>query len=301
MKNTVQLSQLVDMYSPAAVLAEVQNIFAGWYTDSDFGAVRKVFDDFIRLYSGKYPGYRACNTRYHDEMHVTDSFLAMARLLDGYNSANKKPMPARLAALGLIATLLHDAGFIQRLRDRKGTGAKYTLTHVGRSVSFSDAYLLKNNFSRGDARVAANAIRCTELFVPLKTIGFRSGPEKVIGLMLGSADLLGQMASRCYLERLLLLYGEFRAGRVPGYSSELDLLRKTLGFAKLMDKRLAVTLEDVRRYLRLHFRRKHRMNRDLYRAAMRGQMDFLTTKVLASPKDYRKLLRRAKRKGERGL
>ncbi len=85
---------------------------------------------------------------------------------------------------------------------------------------------------------------------------------------------------------------------MPGYSSELELLRKTLGFVKLMDKRLAVTLEDMRRYLRVHFRRRYRMNRDLYRAAMRGHMNFLTTTILASPRNYRKFLRRAKRNKE---
>ena len=289
----MQLSQLVDMYSPAAVLEEVKSIFVCSYSIRDFADVRAVYRDFLDLYGGRYPGYCACNTRYHDTMHITDSLLAMARLIDGYNLTHKK-LPVRLAALGLIAALLHDTGFIQNVRDRKGTGAKYTLTHVNRSIEFAKVYFLKRNFSGSDARIAANALLCTDLLVPVENIKFRTPPERTVGLMLGSADLLGQMASRCYLERLLFLYREFREGHVAGYSSELEMLRKTLGFSRLMDHRLAVTLENMRRYVRVHFKKKYGINRDLYRDAIRGQLNFLENTVLNSPHKYRKLLRRTK-------
>ena len=292
----VQLSQLVDMYSPEAVLEEVKNIFIGWYPVGEFGDVREVFGDFRRLYSGAYPGYCACSTRYHDEMHITDSFLAMARLLDGYNAVHAK-MPLRPAKLGLISALLHDTGFIQSVRDRKGTGAKYTLTHVERSVSFIRAYFQGKHFGKDASRIAANALLATDLCVPVEKIRFRTRLEKIIGMMLGSADLLGQMASRCYLERLPFLYGEFREGRVPGYSSELELIVKTLRFSELMDRRLAVTLENVARYARFHFKRKYRVDRDLYRDSIRGQINYLKVKVLRSPRGYQKFLRRA-RKGK---
>ena len=288
-----QLSQLVDMYDPAAVLAEAKRIFTDRYGAAPFEPVEKAFADVLRLYSGRYPGYCACNTRYHDIMHITDSFLAMARLLDGYNSVHAALFPARLASVGLIAALLHDAGFIQRRGDKKGTGAKYTVTHVARSVAFIRSYLPKNGFGREDVRAASNALWCTDLSTRLSGIGFRGQREKVLGFMLGSADLLGQMASRCYLERLALLYEEFREAGVPGFTSELDLLRKTTGFYRLMDERLSVSLGGVRRYLRAHFRARYRVDRDMYRESMDRQMDFLRSVVLAHPRSYSGYLRRA--------
>lgn len=289
----VQFSQLVDMYSPEAVLEEVKNIFADSYPVGEFWPVRRAFADFRLLYDGKYPGYGACRTHYHDTMHVTDATLAMARLIDGRNATGRR-LPARLAVLGLIAAVFHDAGFIQSVRDQKGTGAKYTLTHVDRSVRFVDHYFRKTRRPAADARAVERMIRCTDMALPLEKIKFSSPDERLAGKMLGSADLLGQMASRCYLERLRILYREFREGHVQGYSSELELLRKTLGFAKFIDKRLATTLGGVSAFTRAHFRRKYRLDRDLYREATDDQLSYLRDTVLKDPRNWRRLLRRAR-------
>lgn len=289
----VQFSQLVAMYEPAAVLEEIKNIFIASYPVREFMPVRSAYADFLKLYDGKYPGFKACTTEYHDKMHVTDATLAMARLIDGYNLSHGK-LPVRLARLGIIAAIFHDAGFIKSVHDPKGTGAKYTLTHVERSIHFVKTYFKKHGYSSADARAAGNMILCTELGLPIRSVKFAARGEKAAGLMLGAADLLGQMASRCYLERLLVLYREFREGKVQGYRSEFELLQKTVGFAKLIDKRLAITLEGADRYARAHFRRRYGINKDFYRAAMRGQLDYLENTVLAHPKDYRKFLKRTR-------
>ena len=289
--KSVQFSQLVDMYSPAAVLEEVKGIFISSYPVREFEDVRKVYADFIRLYDGKYPGYCACRTHYHDKMHITDALLAMARLMDGYNAGHKK-IPVRAAKLGLMAAIFHDAGFIQSVHDLSGTGAKYTLSHVGRSVHFVKTYFAKNNFSKSDARAVANMILCTDMAIPVEKIRFAGSAERTAGLMLGAADLLGQMASRCYLERLLILYKEFREGHVKGYASELELLRKTLDFSKFIRNRLTVTLENTAQYARFHFKRAYRINKDFYREAMEKQLGYLKDTVLGHPAEYRKYLHR---------
>ncbi|HCC46893.1 MAG TPA: hypothetical protein DEQ38_02060 [Elusimicrobia bacterium] len=281
------------MYSPAAVLEEVKNIYIHSYPVEDFETVRKVFADFIRLYDGKYPGFHACNTHYHDKMHITDALLAMARLIDGYNVAHKK-MSARAAKLGLIAAIFHDAGFIKSVHDLSGTGAKYTLTHVDRSIHFVKAYFRRHGFPARDSRAVANMILCTELAQPVEKVRFSSPEERRAALMLGTADLLGQMASRCYLERLLILYKEFREGNVKGYSSELELLRKTVEFSKFIDKRLVVTLAGVERYARAHFTSRYRVNKDFYRDSMDKQLDYLQNTVLKHPGQYRAYLKRAR-------
>lgn len=291
--DTVQFAQLVDMFSPAAVLEEVKNIFINSYPVAEFETVRKVFADFIRLYDGKYPGFHACSTHFHDKMHITDALLAMARLIDGHNSAHKK-IPVRIAKLGLIAAIFHDAGFIKSVHDRKGTGAKYTLTHVERSIHFVEVYFGKNGFSARDARAVANMILCTDMAHPVDKVRFSGPEEKKAALMLGAADLLGQMASRCYLERLLVLYREFKEGHVKGYSSELELLRKTVDFFKFIKKRLAVTLEGVPLNARLHFAKRYRINKDFYLDSMKKQFAYLRHTVLHHPDKYREYLHRAR-------
>ena len=237
-------------------------------------------------------GYCACRTIITIRC-ITDAVLAMARLMDGYNSARKK-IPVRAAKLGLMAAIFHDAGFIQSVHDLSGTGAKHTIHHVERSVHFVKTYFARNHFSKQDARSVANMILCTDMAVPVEKIKFGSPAERTAGLMLGAADLLGQMASRCYLERLLVLYREFREGRVKGYASELELLRKTLVFSKFIRKRLKATLENTAQYARLHFKRTYRINKDFYREATEKQLAYLKDTVLNHPEEYRKYLHRSR-------
>lgn len=291
-RGTVQFSQLVDMASPAAVLEEVKSIYIESYPVAGFQPLRSAFADFLRLYAGDYPGYHACNTNYHDKTHVTDALMAMARLVGGYNASGPK-LPERWARLGLAAAIFHDAGFIKRKSDKKGTGAKYTLTHVGRSVGFVREYFRAKGLPAADARAIGRMILCTELSQPLDKIKFSCPQERLAALMLGAADLLGQMASRSYLERLRVLYREFREGRVKGYSSELELLRKTVDFAGYTANRLAGPLEGVDRHIRAHFRRRYGLNRDFYREAMEHHLAYLKEKVLAHPDHYKDFLRRA--------
>ncbi len=56
--------------------------------------------------------------------------------------------------------------------------------------------------------------------------------------MLGSADLLGQMSDRAYLEKLLFLYKEFREAGIPGFNTEFDIIRKTVDFYEITVQRL---------------------------------------------------------------
>jgi hypothetical protein len=63
-----------------------------------------------------------------------------------------------------------------------------------------------------------------------KKVTYPSANIEIMGKMLGTADLLGQMADRLYLEKLIPLFHEFEEGKVPGFESELNLLRKPTNF-----------------------------------------------------------------------
>ena len=87
---------------------------------------------------------------YHKFRHATDTFLALARLihggiLDGIRISGKG------AFLALVGALFHDCGYILA-KDETGPGAKYTLTHLQRSVDFIRKYFLKNGYPRKDRK-----------------------------------------------------------------------------------------------------------------------------------------------------
>lgn len=293
MKNSqdLQLSQLVDMSTPAAVFEEVKYNFIQYYPVSAFFEVRAAFNDFNLLFEGKYPHYRACNTKFHDKVHTTDALLAVSRLIDGYNIRRGK-LPLEQVRTALIATIFHDTGYIQLDNDRKGTGAKYTLEHVGRSIGFMKEYFKRRAFPRHRFLSAGRMVSCTGLSRDLNKIKFVSKSERVLGFMLGSADLLGQMASRTYLERLLYLYREFREGNVKGYPSEIALFQKTLKFYEDTKRRLCETLKGVNKYVVFHFGKRYGADEDLYLNAIERQIVYLG-EILECRKDsFRGGLRR---------
>ncbi|MCS7227867.1 MAG: hypothetical protein NZ839_02760 [Endomicrobia bacterium] len=286
----IQLSQLVDASQPYAILEEVKNNFIQHYPVGEFFMFRMVFHDFIDLMEGRYPGYQKCNTKFHDIQHTTEALLAISRLIDGYNIKNKNKLPLKKVKLALIATLFHDSGYIQTINDTEGSGAKYTLTHVERSIEFLNKYLSKKGFTKEDVTSACNMVRCTGMRKDVPQIKFSTKDEKTLGLMLGTADYLGQMSSRTYLEKLVFLYYEFKEGGVPGYSSEFDLLKKTLQFYQTVKTELDTVYEKIYVYALYHFKRRYGINKNLYFTAIERAINYL--KTISSPQEMPLKLRR---------
>jgi hypothetical protein len=115
--------------------------------------------------------------------------------------------------------------------------------------------------------VATEIIHFTGYEVPFARIEERvSDPRDItVGHMLGTADMIAQMADRCYLEKCRdRLYAEFVLGGVAlpfnggnrqvKYASGLDLLRQTPDFvAEVRTKRLDGDFHAVYRYMELLF------------------------------------------------
>ena len=47
---------------------------------------------------------------------------------------------------GMLAILMHDTGYLKKRGDNEGTGAKYTLTHVDRSIQFAGELMISPRF-----------------------------------------------------------------------------------------------------------------------------------------------------------
>jgi hypothetical protein len=276
---------------PAFIPVEIQHIALLIDRNYDYALVHSIYEDIVRLFGGKYPGYRACNTFYHDLEHTTDTLLAMARLMHGAVVQGMR-LDGRSLHIGLIAALLHDTGYIQTLDDTEGTGAKYTLTHIDRSIEFARNYMQGRGFPEDDIRFCRECLLCTGIGTKLSDIDFRTDEEKLVGQMLGAADLLGQMADRKYLEKLLFLYHEFVEGGVPGYESEFDLLRKTLDFHRLTDIRLAVELGNVYLFMRPHFFARWNLDIDPYMQAIHRNIEYIRYLLTHVGENYRENLRR---------
>jgi hypothetical protein len=267
--------ELVSVSDPDKALAEMHSTLLSFAPALDYALMDKVHADTRRLFEGRFPGYRACNTKYHDLAHTVSVALGTTRLLHGY-AVRGQVFEPRDALLCIVGALFHDSGLIQFDVDLEGSGAKYTVGHEERSVQFAETYLSHLGFSDQEIENCGNFIRCTILDLSPSQIPFPSKDIRTLGHIVGSADLLAQMADRYYLEKLLLLFKEFEEARLPGFDSELTLLQKTEAFYQnVAKKRLSDELGGASQYMIYHFRERWGVDRDLYAESISKNITYL--------------------------
>ena len=250
-----------------------------------------IFDDIYSLYCGKFPGYKFCDTEYHDFRHVVDVTLASIRITDALMLSGEKFSKHNIFLVA-IAAIFHDTGYIPEIDDPVENGAVYTTTHVRRSMVFAEKYMSERGCSAEDIEKTKEMILLTDLSVKLEDIRFFDAETERFAKVLASADLIGQMADRVYLEKLLFLYREFEIGNIPFYTSEEDLLMKTIGFFKIMEDRLTNILDGVNAKLLVHFQKRYDINEDLYRKGMNNNLAYLIKILDEHPGHHREFLRR---------
>lgn len=286
-----QLADLLDIEDHDAVIEEIRIIASLAFPRFEYGPFDRAYGDIARLFRGEYPGYRCSNVDYHDLSHTLSVTLAMARLMHGAIESGY-PLTEKEFDIGLTCGLMHDTGYIQRSGDTEGTGAKYTLVHINRSVEFIVQYYRNDPLFQEEIPFFDSILQCTGLNTRIGEIKFPSESIKRLGQMLGTADLLGQMADRHYLEKLLDLYYEFVEAGITAYSSQLDLLEKTRGFFQMTRQRFSNELGDVFLYSRHHFRRRWNIDEDLYMSSIERNLNYLDYLITHRRDEYRLHLRR---------
>ncbi|MDP1536794.1 MAG: hypothetical protein Q8L95_06395 [Burkholderiales bacterium] len=297
-RATLDVTNQVDTTDPVSVSFQVAQIYERLYRREFPSGVLRVFADISRLYRGEFPGYHACETEYHDIQHILEVTLAMARLMDGcVQAVSPLVMNERLFRLGTVSALFHDIGYLRRLDDtQKKHGAEYTRTHVGRGAEFMAWYLPEVGLEKL-ADPATRIVHFTGYEMPVNSIQIE--PQyRMVGNLLGSADILAQMADRYYLEKCHdRLYPEFVLGGIARqvddkgeekviFASPADLIFKTPGFFNGARKRLENDLGGVYRYADGHFK-----GENLYYTVVRKNINYART--IAETQDLSLLRRRA--------
>jgi hypothetical protein len=283
--NQNDVTNRVNVEQPAMVRDAVLRIFSARYPGAEFAPLERAFADLQALFEGRYPGYLACDTLYHDIRHTLDMTLAMARLIDGHDRtcAAAERLGARRAVMGVLIALLHDAGYLKRSSEAQvENGAMFTKVHVSRSADFIARYLPKLGFA-AEAPVAARLVHFTGYEMEVEDICVEDPRDRLVGCMVGTADLIGQMSDRMYLEKVReFLYAEFVWGgiaretmpdgrEVVRYTSPEDLIIKTPGFYEYVARtRIEKKLDGADRYAQSHFD-----GPSLYQSEIDRNMQFL--------------------------
>jgi len=192
------------------------------------------------LYHGRNPDFQPCDTAFHDFDHAMQATAAVADLLAAHRQNSViAPLKQRDWELAIAATILHDSGYLKRRNDLIGSGAKYSAIHVGRGCFHAWDLLPPFGFTADELRQIQNAICATAISVSMDELPFRDPREWLIGALVATGDMLGQMAAGDYPERLAGLYLEFREATV------FSRLQKA-GFA--LHKNLLDLLEGTERF-----------------------------------------------------
>ncbi len=266
--NDFDVTGTVQVSSTAAVREAVEELCHGTWQDFPFEPLTRAFDQFDRMFAGDAPDYYGVDTVYHDRQHTLDVTLALARLVAGHDRTRSagEQLGAERAAAGLIIGLFHDVGYLRRKDDGEHRhGAELTRIHVSRGAEFLADYLPRIQLS-GWAPVAREIIHYTGYEVPFDRIVVADPKDRTLGHLIGTADMIGQMADRCYLEKCRdRLYPEFvlggmalpissNGGRQVRYASGLDVLRQTPEFvAETRTKRLDGAFGGAYRHLEVLF------------------------------------------------
>ena len=281
-KDNNRLYDLTDTNSPAESLAEIKNILLMIDPPPEPSPIEKIYADILRLFNGEYPGYRASNTKYHNLEHTCSAALATARLIHGLHVQGQVFSP-RIVQLCLIGALFHDTGLIQTEEEVKGTGAQYTVGHEERSIALMEKYLTENGYSEEDIRDCGHIIKCTDLFLPIEDIPFESEEVRTMGKVLGTADLVAQMADKNYQEKLPLLFLEFQEAGMEGFETPLELFKKTEEFYRsVARKRMAGALGGISSAALYHFRERWKIDNNLYEESIKHNIRQMKETVMES-------------------
>jgi len=261
----------LDFRDPQETLPYVCQLFIESFPGRSVDFLTAVLGRVGDLFAGRYPGYQACDTKFHDVAHTCQAAVATLRILDGQLKSGRLPvLTARDFELAHAAILLHDAGYIKQAGDVEGTGAKYTLTHVERSADFAGTFLSPFGVTAEEIRLIRLAIQCTGVQVDTSRLAFHDERERFLGCALGTGDILGQMAAANYPEQLPYLYREFAEAGITAYRDATDLMQRTRGFyAGEVGKLLNEEWGRVHQVLPYHFGN----GRNLYFEAIERNLD----------------------------
>jgi hypothetical protein len=292
MPTPAEIRQLTANENPDEVWAGAITIIKRINPVYDFNFIHISFLDVLKLFRGEYPGYCPIKTPYHDLHHTLDVFLCSVRLMHGVHLSGNSLTDSEITSI-MLATLLHDIGYAQRLEENEGTGAQFTLIHVGRGIQFMRQYLSERKMQPAFATTIECLMNSTNPGLDFNTIAFPDQRTRLLAQIVGTADIVGQMADRTYLEKLLFLYIEFKEAHFGNYTNLHDLLRQTKSFYETTKvKKLEGTFESVYKNFIYHFSNTLGADKNFYLAAIESNIDYLSKVIAMDESESLSMLKR---------
>ncbi len=230
----------------------------------DLKLIREIHNDLTSFFSGSSPHFQKNTLPYHNLRHSQMVVLASARLFHGLH-CNNVHISSDTFFKGILAACFHDTGMLLLESDPTHSGMKHIANHEARSILFLSKYAAHKGFGEDISRDCATIINYTDLESDPATFDFHPHDIQLAGQVIGSADILAQMADRYYLECLPYLFNEQETGGINKHSSALELMEHTAVFYhNVVLKRLTNTFYNTSQAMQTHFRERYNVDRNLY-------------------------------------
>ena len=265
------------------VEAQVDAIVRRFAPGHDLARVDAAFSLLDRAFAGELPGYQKLKTLYHNRTHTNEVVLCTARMLHGMHLGGQGLDGDHIDA-ALIGALMHDVGYLMRDDEASGTGAQFTDNHVLRGVEFARRHL--QDMPAKVVDVTVKVILLTDHRKHPDWVRLDNVQQQRAAYATATADLIGQMANREYLERVLFLYYEFEEAQMGGFADIHDLLEKTTAFYRATKTRLEQDLNGLSAHLGRHFDQQTGIGRNFYQESIDRNLGYLE-RVVAVERDHR--------------
>lgn len=286
-----ETKSLFDNSDPDEVWNKTSDIVKRISPAYDFSIAKTTFDDVVRLFLGEYPGYAPIRTPYHNLSHTLDVVMCSVRLMHGVHISGTLLDDNEITII-VMAALMHDVGYVQRQGEETGTGAQFTKNHVIRGIEFMQLYIANMHLPHSWATPLKFIILCTDPAIAISEINFPDKRARLLGQIVATADLTGQMADRAYLEKLLFLYLEFKEAHFGNYKNIQDLLNKTRQFYSIIRKKLDGELGGIYTKLAFHFKDLFGADRNYYLESIEKNIAYLSDITALEEQKYLVMLKR---------
>ncbi len=289
MTHDSPFAALGNTHDTGEVEAQVSRIVLAFAPGHDLTRIADTFGLLDRAFDGNLPGYQKLKMLYHNRTHTNEVVLCAARMLHGLHLAGQG-LDADHIDAALMGALLHDVGYLMSDEEASGTGAQFTNSHVLRGVDFARRHL--SALPPDVLDTTTKVILLTDHRKHPDWVKFDNPQQQRAAFATATADLIGQMANREYIERLLLLYYEFEEAQMGGFGDVHDLLEATSSFYRLTKARLDQDLNGLATHLKKHFSQQLDADRNFYMESIDRNLDYLDRLVRMERQDRLEFLKR---------
>jgi hypothetical protein len=248
-----------DTRNPLAVAGAIEKLHEQLFPGIPCPYLRGILQRVEDIFLGRYLDYQPMDTAYHDIEHTLQATLCCLRILAGHQRSGA---PVRISPddfrIATVAMLLHDVGYVKKLGDNDGTGAKYTPIHEARGCDIARVLLAGEGWLEEDIERVCSLILCTGPRSNLGGTKFGNPAHRLLGQAVCTADFLSQMSDPGYVQKLPDLFEEFaesdRVNQIPPeqrlFKKIDDLYRNTPDFwEKFVLNKLRTECDNVGRFL----------------------------------------------------